>query len=445
MYRLSSTRQFSLSVRRSARVLYQSQRCPGHWTPTGENGGLNQRWQPRFQTKPLGMNLIRSYGTIPNSEVVDEAIARKLASQGDARDVDEIPDVEFNEMFLDAFPKVMIDEDPNHKLLKPRIYNPQSSSWEPYSNQDTAHKKGDLLKIVSWKLFPSTLSLAAIRASAAIDHLRNMFGQKPDNFVVMLQEIRQESLDAILNNKWAQQNFILSDTEAPYSEYDLDDDGESGLESSQCFSIMMVSRNLPISNCSRVSLFSETNCDALVVDVPVSESEGHDPEVSKQSLRLCTTRIEPNYSNPDLRRSQLVTVSELLNGKWSQGQQILGGLVGGNMGPLAVSERNFHRDPEIDLMSNWRNKKGPAPSTLKRSYYRERSNARADAWLFHPDRKRYERKLDKFLYTGSIETFTLDETEDKLGYFGRFWKIQAGPEEVCVSEHGGVMVGIKVK
>ncbi|KAG8362099.1 hypothetical protein FVEN_g8 [Fusarium venenatum] len=355
-------------------------------------------------------------------------------------------------MFLNAFPEVMTDEEPDHGLLKPRIYNPQSSSWEPHSNQDITHKKGDLLKVVSWKLFPSASSLAAVRASAAIDHLRNMFGQKPDNLVVMPQEIREESLDAILKNEWAQQNFILSDTEPPYSEYKFDqfddfDEGKGDLESNQCFSMTMVSRNLPISNCSRVSFFSGTNCDALVVDVPVSESEGHGPKISKQSLRLCTTRLEPNYSNPDLRRSQLVTVSELLNGKWSQGQQTLGGLVGGNMGPLAVSERHIHRDPEIGLMNVWENRPAPVPPTVKPSRNDERSKARADAWTFHPDRKRHERKLDKFLYIGSIETVTLDEAENKtrkMGRFGRDWKTQAGSKKVCVSEHSGIMVGIKV-
>jgi hypothetical protein len=51
-----------------------------------------------------------------------------------------------------------------------------------------------------------------------------MFGQAPHNLVVMFQELRQESLQAILEDEWAQQNFVLSDTEPPYLHYT---DGES--------------------------------------------------------------------------------------------------------------------------------------------------------------------------------------------------------------------------
>jgi hypothetical protein len=437
---------------RSARVLSLSQRRPGHTTSIGENGVSHQRWQPRFQPKMLGMNLTRFYGTIPDSSVVDEAVRRRLARQGDARDLDDIPDIIYNEMFLDAFPQVMNDEEPDHESIEPQIYNPQSSSWEPHSSQGTAFKKGVVLKIASWKLFPPTSYLAAIRASAAIAHLRDVFGKKPHNLVVMLQEIREESLDAILRHEWVQQNFIISDTEPPYHEFDLDEEEESDLESSQCFSIMMISRNLPISNCSRVSFFSETNCDALVVDVPVSESEGPGPQVSKQSLRLCTTRLEPHYEDPDRRRSQLVTVSEILKGKWSQGQKILGGLVGGNMGPLAAAEKHMHQDPEIGLMDIWEDRPAPVPPAAKPSKKNTRSEARADAWIFHPDRKRKERKLDKFLYTGPIETVTFDEARKKTTFGGELktkveeevLETKIGSKKVRVSQHEGITVNIKV-
>ncbi|GKU14490.1 unnamed protein product [Fusarium langsethiae] len=394
------------------------------------------------------MNLTRLYNTSPDPSLVNEVIARRLARWGDTRDVDEISDAEFNEFYLDAFPEVLLnDKETDSKTLEPRIYNKQSSSWTPHNNQDTSYKKGDILKIVSWKLFPSASSLAAVRASAAIDHLRNLFTRKPHNLVVMLQEIRKESLDAILKHKWTQQNFVLSDTEPPY--VDEIDDGEGDLESSQCFSIVMISRNLPISNCFRVPFDSATNSDALVVDVPVSESEDHGPEVSKQSLRLCTARLEPTYDEPTFRYDQLSLVSDLLQGDLSKGQNILSGLVGGNMGPLAVSERDIHREYSIGLKDIWDDRLAPVQPTVKPSGKNAHSKAKSDAWMFHPDRKRRERNLDKFLYRGSIETVALDEAQEttstrKVGHFGMKLKTKDESKNIWVSEHYGIMVGIKV-
>jgi tyrosyl-DNA phosphodiesterase 2 len=180
------------------------------------------------------------------------------------------------------------------------MYNPQSSSWAPFGNEVRTLRRGDILKIASWNLFFS-IPAAAARASAAIAYLRTTFGHEPRNLVVMLQELRQESLGVILEDKWAQQNFILSDREPPYFLYrdNQSFDEETDCISGQYFTLMMISRTLPISNCFRVPFVSEMGRDALVVDIPVSEDHGL--KESKRSLRLCTTHLESLYTGKELR------------------------------------------------------------------------------------------------------------------------------------------------
>ncbi|KAH7113103.1 hypothetical protein B0J13DRAFT_574716 [Dactylonectria estremocensis] len=180
----------------------------------------------------------------------------------------------------------------------------------------------------------------------------------------MFQELRQESLEVILEDKWAQQNFILSDREPPCFLYGDNEsfDEETDCISSQYFTLMMILRTLPISNCFRVTFVSEMGRDALVVDIPVSEDHG--PKESKRSLRLCTTHLESLYTGKELRFRQLVQVSALLKGS-SQGQRICGGLVGGDMNLVDPSEHNNHRAPAVGLKDVWEDETAPAPPVLK--------------------------------------------------------------------------------
>ncbi|KAK3302603.1 uncharacterized protein B0T15DRAFT_543350 [Chaetomium strumarium] len=203
-------------------------------------------------------------------------------------------------------------------------------------------------------------------------HLRTMFGPEPRNLVVMLQELRDESLEAILEDEWAQQNFALSDTDPPYSDYAYPEffDEELNLQRSRYFTLMMVSRNLPISNCFRVPMLTEMERDALVVDIPVSEDH-HGPEASssKRSLRLCTTHLESLYQGKDLRFRQLAQVAALLKGddsRHGEGQkQICGGLVCGDMNSGDPSEHSIHRAPEVGLRDVWEDESAPTPPALK--------------------------------------------------------------------------------
>lgn len=389
-------------------------------------------------------------------------MARELRRRGDFRDVEDLSDPEFNDLYLDSrsgslefmddtVPKVsilesFIDQQTSPNFLQPQMYNPQSSSWAPFGNEFRALRRGHILKIASWNLFFS-IPAAAARTSAAIAYLRTMFGQEPHNLVVMFQELRQESLEVILEDKWAQQNFILSDREPPCFLYgdNKSFDEETDCISSQYFTLMMISRTLPISNCFRVPFVSEMGRDALVVDIPVSEDQG--PKESKRSLRLCTTHLESLYTGKELRFRQLVQVSALLKGS-SQGQRICGGLVGGDMNSVDPSEHNNHRAPAVGLKDVWEDEPAPTPPILK-PFQKDITygKARGNTWGYQSDRSKTRKRLDKFLYTGSIETFALSEAQDTTGKLGRFGiglKTKVGLDDVWVSDHFGITVGIKV-
>ncbi|KAM0185928.1 hypothetical protein ACHAPI_011966 [Fusarium lateritium] len=390
-------------------------------------------------------------------------MALELRRRGDFRDVDNLSDFEFNDIYLDAISgslELMDDTDPkisalqsiigqqaDPSFLQPQMYNSQSSSWAPLCNEDRILRRGDDLKIASWNLFFS-VPAAAARTSAAIAYLRTMFGQVPHNLVVMFQELRQESLEAILEDKWAQQNFVLSDTEPPYPHYINNESLDEGPDCipSQYFTLMMVSKTLPISNCFRVPFVSEMERDALVVDIPVSGDNGS--EAPKRSLRLCTTHLESLYTGKELRFQQLAQVSALLKGDSSQGQIIHGGLVGGDMNPADRFEHNIHRAPEVDLTDVWEDEPAPTPPVLK-PFQKDITygKARGNTWGYQSDRARTRKRLDKFLYTGSIETFALSEAQDTIGKLGRFGiglKTKVGLDDVWVSDHFGITVGITV-
>ncbi|CAH0030431.1 unnamed protein product [Clonostachys rhizophaga] len=384
-----------------------------------------------------------------NPSQIYRLIDRELKRRGDLRDVDDLSDFEFNYVYLDAVEgslEFMEDTDPemstlqslsdqqtNPSFLQPQIYSSQSSSWAPFVNKNRTLRRGDSLKIASWNLLFSAPAAAA-RTSAAIAYLRTMFGQQPHNLVVMLQEICQESFNVILKDKWAQENFVLSNTEPAY------------FQPSRYFTLMMVSRNLPISNCFRVPFISQMNRDALVVDIPLYGYNGH--EGSKWSLRLCTTHLESLYTGKEFRSRQLVQVSALLKGGSSQGQIVYGGLVGGDMNPADRSEHDTHRAPEVDLKDVWEDEPAPIPPVLK-PFQKDITygKARGNTWGYQSNRARSRRRLDKFLYTGSIETFALSEAQDTTGKLGRFGiglKTKVGLDDVWVSDHFGITVGITV-
>ncbi|KAI6762443.1 hypothetical protein HG530_008423 [Fusarium avenaceum] len=401
---------------------------------------------------------------------------RQLKRRGDFHDINDLSNFEFNDIYLEAIsgsdkfhdlhidgilesfefiddtdfkistPRPAVDRKIKPSFLQPHIYNPDTSSWAPSSNQDKALRPGDDLKIASWNLLFSDHALAA-RTSAAIANLRTMFGEAPHNLVVMFQEVHEESLQVILGDKWVQENFVLSDTKPPSLRHANSKSFGKNRDPvrSQYFTLIMAPRDLPISNCFRVPFVSRMGRDALVVDIPVSEDPGS--ETSKKSLRLCTTLLE-SLSAKKRRFHQLAQVSALLKGDLFHGQMIYGGLVGGDMNSNDWHENGNHRAPEVDLKDVWEDEPAPKAPVLK-PFQKDPTygKARGNTWGYQSTNAKKRRRLDKFLYTGSIKTFALGEAQDTTGKLGRFGiglKTTVGSDDIWVSDHFGITVGITV-
>ncbi|RSL79824.1 hypothetical protein CEP52_017474, partial [Fusarium oligoseptatum] len=215
------------------------------------------------------------------------------------------------------------------------------------------------------------------------------------------------------------------------------------------FTLMMIPRHLRISNCFRVPFVSKSERDVLVVHLSVSENEG--PSEPKGILRLCTTHLESLDLGYEYRFRQLAALSALLKSELVQGRKVYGGLVGGDMNSTLASEHDDHRNPDIDLKDVWEDELAPAPPAL-RPFYKDFTYGKAlgNTWGYQSKGRLYQdygSRLDKFLYTGPIETFPVREAQDITGRLGRFGiglKTRVGLNDVWVSDHFGIAVGIKV-
>ena len=279
-----------------------------------------------------------------------------------------------------------------------------------------------MLKVVSWNIDWSSAGTEA-RATAALGHLQALFGEIQDPFVVMFQEVCRESLRVILENPWVQRNFVLSNTKAPESLY-TNIPGDSFIikrldwRAAPYFSLLMISRNLAIENCFRVPFETEMGRDALVVDIPVFNSE--DQTESKACLRLCTTHLESLWSGKAYRPGQLGLISTLLKGIPTVRSRIVAGLVGGDMNAIDRSEHEFHRAIDVDLQDVWEDVPAPPIPVLK-PFQRDFSygRARGNTWGYQSNKPRERKRMDKFLYTGSLETVVPDKAQDVIGRLGR--------------------------
>ncbi|KAI4179935.1 MAG: hypothetical protein LQ348_005293 [Seirophora lacunosa] len=181
--------------------------------------------------------------------------------------------------------------------------------------------------------------------------------------------------------------------------------------------MMLVSRDLAIANCFRAPLVSRMGRDALVVDVAV-----RDRDPATKVLRLCTTHLESLWEGRErYRPTQLRSIADLLKGASSLGSKIIGGIVGGDMNAIDRAEHELHRTNGIDLKDAWEDVPALEAPQLKRgrkdlTYGRAKGNT----WGYQSRNAPRERKrLDKFLYAGSIETVAVEGIGDLSGKIGR--------------------------
>lgn len=317
------------------------------------------------------------------------------------------------------------------QALSPHIYNHDSSTWVVAGHGSQALERGRVLKVVSWNLECFGLDPEG-RASAALTHLKHLFGEAPEDVVVMLQEIRPESLRAILEHAWVQQNFTLSNIDTPAPSFVM---REKFLEGYRDFTLMMVPKTLIISKCFRMPFPTLMGRDALVVDIGISNS--------RDCFRFCTTHLESMRMSYPYRLSQLTLISALLKGKRVPNGSI-GGMVGGDMNALKRKEHEYHKRPEVDLNDVWEDEPAP-PLPVQKPLQKDTTFGWARGNTFgYQSRSRSYHRLDKFFYTGSVETVAVREAQDVAGRFGRVgiglkteierWRYRSVTEETLAAE-----------
>lgn len=281
-----------------------------------------------------------------------------------------------------------------------------TSSWRPFKSvsEQGGFCPGSLLRVVSWNIDFMAPGRAS-RASAAMAHLKEVFGDPPPPLVIMLQEVNSQSLAAILTHSWIRNNFVLSNVEAPQN----------------YFTLMMVSPQVQAETWFRMPFPSRMGRDALVVDIPILSS-GKEPKQTNNFVRLCTTHLEslPEVEGQERRPLQLAQVSALMKAPPTSRAQIVAGLVGGDMNPISPIDAASHEAENVKLRDVWE-ETPPPPIPLLKPFQKDLTcgRARGNTWGYQSRAARSRKRLDKFFYTGSADTVPLPEAQDLTGKIGR--------------------------
>jgi tyrosyl-DNA phosphodiesterase 2 len=349
---------------------------------------------------------------------------------------------------------------PGSRVFNPHHYSIRANDWLPFGDVtgQAVLDQGSLLRVVSWNIDFMAPGRGE-RASAAMDHLEETFGDLSSPLVIMLQEVHIKSLPVILEHPWIRRNFILSNSAAPQ----------------RYFTIMMVSRDVRTENWLRVRLPSKMERDILAVDIPISYT-AIGSRSSRKVLRLCTTHLESLWESEgkELRPRQLALISALM-----KSTQVVGGLVGGDMNHISALDSISHKADEVNLYDVWEDNPPPVIPVLK-PFQRDLTlgRARGNTWGYQSQNAKARRqRLDKFFYTGAVELIALTEIKDLAGKIGRLgiglktkvevWEISTGDRydkmhtydkkgvfrgigafkevDAWVSDHFGIAIGIRVR
>ena len=335
------------------------------------------------------------------------AVFRRIVCQGFSHSASTLTGSEwisYNNKLLSSVP--LPHNSPDPRILNPHKYVSSALGWYPLRSSfgKTTFEVASLLRIVSWNLdfmAPGRRN----RAAAAMTHLEDLFGDPPPPIVVMLQEVHRDSLLTILAYPWVKKNFAVSDVEGPEI----------------YFTLIMVSNHLEVENWLRFPLPTRMGRDALVVDIPIS-STGLDNRKPRKLLRLCTTHLESLWESEgyEFRPRQLMLISALLKAQPKTGASLVGGIVGGDMNLLSPLDQGCHQTAAIALRDAWEDippLPGPKLQPFKKDLTFGRGNG--NTWGYQSRKARTRKRMDKFLYSGSIEIEPLDGLPHMTGKIGR--------------------------
>ncbi|RTE84673.1 hypothetical protein BHE90_000785 [Fusarium euwallaceae] len=300
---------------------------------------------------------------------------------------------------------------PHHLLqpqhIEPLVFHPHSAVWRPLAAGNSGLSRGSILTTASWNLNWSDPDPTA-RTVASLTHLENILGAEPQNLIVMLQEVSPISLQTILGHLWVQHNFILSNDKPPEVPRKVTLNGSSDLRPSaqketSYFTVMMASKNLPVTACFRTPLITNMGRDVLSMDIhTLSREEASSPQ---ECVRFCTTHLESLWQGKEYRRGQLAVISDLLKKPILPGCRVIAGLVGGDMNAIDKSEHAYHKEPYVDLRDIWED--GQMMPQQDGNCQNEKGGG---TWGDRSSRHRGSKRLDKFLYSGAIESLAFEDS-----------------------------------
>ncbi|RSL52229.1 hypothetical protein CEP54_011030 [Fusarium duplospermum] len=293
-----------------------------------------------------------------------------------------------------------------HHLVQPQhigplVFYPHSAVWHPFAAVNPGLNRGSILTTASWNLNWSDPDPAA-RTRASLAHLEEILGTEPHNLVVMLQEVSPASLHAILGNPWVQRNFVVSDGKPPEVPRMVTLNPSSGLKQSAqketlYFTVMMASKRLPVTACFRAPLVTNMGRDVLAMDIHTlgqEEASNH-----QECVRLCTTHHESLWQGKEHRRGQLAVISDLLKESIVPGSKVIAGVVGGDMNAIDKSEHTYHKESQVGLRDIWEDNQ-----MIPQQHDTSRHEEGGGTWDHKSSQHRGPKRLDKFLYSGAIES-----------------------------------------
>jgi hypothetical protein len=325
------------------------------------------------------------------------------------------------------------DVEPEH--LVPHAYDPETSAWAPAgdtgnTSNASALQPGTVVKLVAWNMHAAGPG-PAIRATEAMSYLERTFGGTPGHLVLMLQELRPASLQAILDHDWVRRNFVVSNAQVPRSYVDAVA-ASSDKTYLGCFNLMLVARSLPIARCFRVPFVkSPTSSGALVADLALDSGRAGD---ATQVIRLSTALLESTKFHRGYRDGQLASLSSFLKGKSASEANIVAGIVGGDMNCFVPAELAAHRAPSVNLTDVWEGTDVDRPRSKPGSY----GASQGQTCGFHVDDgppRQQGWRTARFLYTGSLDMVPVAEAQDvdAVSGLGRLGIMLKAEEEVEVT------------
>ncbi|CAK4026275.1 Hypothetical predicted protein [Lecanosticta acicola] len=141
--------------------------------------------------------------------------------------------------------------------------------------------------------------------------------------------------------------------------------------------------------------------DALTADILLKD--GAQPAKKQDVVRVCTTHLESEYFGRVYRPGQLALTSTLLKHNMQMSQNVVAGLVAGDMNAIDKFEHEYPKADDVRLQDAWEN--GPEGEVPRlKPFQRDVTNgqARGNTWGYQrANGKRDGKRMDKILYTGA--------------------------------------------